>query len=124
MQKSLVRKSQRIILKRIFILTFVLIFSYTILGFIFEALFAGLGLMDEESSLFDLYMYIGYSTFSLLICMLIMSTYAIRYIRYLWQEVGAWAAICATVVTLGMGTVTSYWWFYKREIKHGKHQLL
>lgn len=84
----------------------------------------GLGLMDEESSLFDLFMYITYCfVCSLFICMLIMATYAIRYIRYLWQEVGAWVAVYAAVVTLGMGTITGYWWFYQREIKHKKHKL-
>lgn len=121
-QKNLVHESQWIILRRCFTLTFILIFSYIVICF--GAMVAeGIGLMDEESSLFDLFMYITYSFVCFLfICMLIMATYAIRYIRYLWQEVGVWVAVYAAIVTLAMGTVTGYWWFYQREIKYRKHK--
>lgn len=123
MRKSLVSEDQRIFLKWCYKLTFILIASYFPLIAATYFLVHEFDWVAEGGGTSDLFLYVNlFFAFVLAFCMLAMAMYAAYYIRYLWKEVGTWAAVYGTVVSAGMGMFTGYCWFYLEEIRKKKRK--
>ena len=121
MQKNLVSEDQRIFLKRCYISTFILIVAYFPVIAAIYFLVSEFDLIGEGGSARDLLMYATlFFALPLAFCMLAMAMYAVRYIRYLWKEAGAWTAVYAAVISAGTGMFTGYCWFYLEEIRERK----
>lgn len=108
---------QLAILKKLFGLTFVLLFFNLAYGLLMVLLLA-LGLIEEGGYFFDLQTYFFYLfVFVFLISFLAMSVYGACYIRYLSAEVGKGIAVYGIVIFLIYLTAIGFWWFYLREIR-------